>query len=77
MKTIKRYRNGLLIEHIINGVPQKIPLGDRIARIAQPMARKIDKVLKTYLANCGGCKQMQKDLNNGMSITKATKKRFS
>jgi hypothetical protein len=57
-------------------VPRK--RGDRIAAIAQPIARVIDKITggKTHVSTCGGCKQMQKDLNAGMSFGKALRKRL-
>jgi len=38
-------------------------LGDRIARIAQPIARAIDAVAGTDLQNCNGCAQRQELLN--------------
>ncbi len=38
-------------------------LGDRLARIAQPIARAIDAVAGTDLQNCNGCAQRQELLN--------------
>lgn len=51
-------------------------LGDKIATVAQPVARTIDRVLGTNVAGCGGCKQMQQNLNNGMSIKNAIVERL-
>jgi hypothetical protein len=51
-------------------------LGDKIARIAQPIARAIDKVTGTKLAKCGGCKKMKERFNAGMPIVKAVKLRL-
>jgi hypothetical protein len=53
-----------------------VPRGDKIAAIAQPIARAIDRVAGTKLAKCGGCKQMRSDLNAGMPFAKALRKRF-
>lgn len=39
-------------------------LGDAVAVVAQPIARTIDRVLKTNIQGCGGCKQRQAALNN-------------
>ncbi len=50
-------------------------LGDKIAKVAHPIARAIDAVIGTDIQNCGGCKQMQKDLNGGMTVAQAVKKR--
>lgn len=52
-------------------------LGDRIAAIAQPIARMIDAVAGTNVAGCGGCKQMQANLNAGMSIPDAIRHRLN
>lgn len=38
-------------------------LGDLVATIAQPIARTIDRLAGTNLANCGGCKERQAALN--------------
>ena len=38
-------------------------LGDQVAKVAQPIARVIDAVARTNLANCGSCKQRQAALN--------------
>jgi len=50
--------------------------GDKIAAVAQPIARGIDKVLRTKIAGCGGCKKMEHRLNAGMPITEALKLRL-
>ena len=54
----------------------KVGRGDQVAAIAQPVARAIDRIFKTNLQNCEGCKEMQRDLNNGKSFPSALKKRF-
>ena len=38
-------------------------LGDLVAVIAQPVARALDRLLKTKLKDCGGCKERQDELN--------------
>ncbi len=49
--------------------PQDIPgwkprgLGDRVERIAQPIAKAIDKVAGTKIQECGGCKKRRDALN--------------
>jgi hypothetical protein len=44
---------------------EKLPLGlgDRVERIAQPIARVIDKVAGTNIQGCGGCKKRREALN--------------
>lgn len=41
-------------------------LGDRVASIAQPIAKGIDAILGTNIANCGGCAK-RKNLLNSLS----------
>lgn len=41
MNITKRYRDGRLIEHLIEGVAQPVGLGDKIAEIATPIARAL------------------------------------
>jgi hypothetical protein len=41
-------------------------LGDVVAYVAQPIARAIDRVLKTNVAGCGGCKARQTWLNKAV-----------
>jgi len=50
--------------------------GDTIATVAQPIARGIDYFLGTNIQGCGGCKQMQTNLNAGMSLADAFYDRF-
>lgn len=52
-------------------------LGDRIAAVAQPIARGIDSVLGTNVATCGGCKKMQQRLNAGEPIIPTIIKRIT
>ena len=41
----------------------RLGLGDAVAVVAQPIARMIDAVAGTKLANCGGCQSRQAALN--------------
>jgi hypothetical protein len=50
--------------------------GDTIATVAQPIARSIDYFFGTNIQGCGGCKQMQNNLNAGMSFRDAIYDRF-
>jgi hypothetical protein len=50
--------------------------GDRVAVIAQPIARNIDYFFGTNLQGCAGCKAMQNNLNAGMSFSQAIYDRF-
>lgn len=43
---------------------RKIRLGDRVERIAQPIAKAIDKVAGTNIQGCGACKKRKEWLNN-------------
>jgi hypothetical protein len=45
--------------------------GDFIAAGAQPVAKGIDWILGTDIQNCGGCKTMQNNLNQGMGLADA------
>jgi hypothetical protein len=45
-------------------IPKTIGLGDRVERIAQPIAKVIDKVAGTNIQECGGCKKRKEWLNN-------------
>jgi len=38
-------------------------LGDVVERIAKPIARRLDRALKTNLENCGGCAKRRDRLN--------------
>jgi hypothetical protein len=51
-------------------------LGDKIAFVAQPIAKGIDRVIGTNIQGCSGCKQMQDNLNAGMSVTNAIYERW-
>ena len=75
MNATRKWRNGVLVEHTINGVDQ-LGRGTKIARVAQPIARAIDKVAGTKIAGCSGCKKMEKRLDGGMSIIKALRLRM-
>jgi hypothetical protein len=50
--------------------------GDRIGKIAQPIARAIDKVAGTNITGCGGCKKMKARLNAGVPLHRAIKLRL-
>jgi hypothetical protein len=43
-------------------------MGDVVARIAQPIAKVIDKVAGTNIANCGGCKKRQEAMNKAIPL---------
>lgn len=38
-------------------------LGDAVAIVAEPIAAVSDRVLKTHLVGCGGCKRRRQTLN--------------
>lgn len=44
-------------------------LGDRVERIAQPIARAIDKVAGTNIQGCGACQKRKEYLNEKFPIT--------
>lgn len=73
----KYWKDGVLVRHIIDGIPQSVGKGDKIERIAKPIANIIDKVAGTKIVGCGGCKKMKERLNTGMSITEAIKRRLT
>jgi len=43
--------------------PTTLGLGDLVERVAQPIAKIIDKVAKTKIKECGGCKKRKEYLN--------------
>jgi hypothetical protein len=43
--------------------PNPIGLGDRVERIAQPIARVIDRVAGTNIQGCGACQKRKEYLN--------------
>jgi hypothetical protein len=51
-------------------------LGDKIERVARPIAKTIDYIFGTDIQGCKGCEQMRDDLNAGMSFTEAVYDRF-
>jgi hypothetical protein len=68
-------KHGQLIRFEIDGVEQSFPndqLGTRIEKLAQPIARGIDKIAGTNISGCLGCKKMRERLNSGMNIVEAT-----
>lgn len=50
--------------------PQPKPdgLGDRVERIAQPIARVIDKVAGTNIQGCGACQKRKEALNKAFPL---------
>ncbi len=44
--------------------PKPIGLGDRVERIAQPIARVIDKVAGSNIQGCRACQKRKEWLNN-------------
>ncbi len=51
-------------------------LGDKIALIAQPIARGIDAIAGSNVAGCSGCDKMKQNLNSGMSLQDAIYERW-
>lgn len=45
-----------------------VGLGDRVERIAQPIARAIDKVAGTNIQGCGACQKRKEYLNEKFPI---------
>jgi hypothetical protein len=43
-------------------------LGDRVERIAQPIARAIDKVAGTNIQGCGACQKRKEALNKAFPL---------
>lgn len=51
-------------EQLPEGCPKSTQgLGDKVERIAKPIAKVIDRVAHTNLQNCGGCKKRKEYLN--------------
>ena len=44
-------------------IPKANGLGDRVERIAQPIARVIDRVAGTKIQGCGACQKRKEYLN--------------
>lgn len=44
-------------------LPKRFGLGDAVALVAQPIARAVDAVAGTKIAQCGGCKKRRAALN--------------
>lgn len=44
-------------------IPKPNGLGDRVERIAQPVARVIDRLAGTNIQGCGACQKRKKYLN--------------
>tara|TARA_R110000796_G_C14520858_1_gene430849 strand:- start:26 stop:244 length:219 start_codon:yes stop_codon:yes gene_type:complete len=44
--------------------PRPLGLGDRVEKIAQPIAKIIDKVAGTNIQGCGACQKRKEYLNN-------------
>jgi hypothetical protein len=49
--------------------PKPTGLGDRVERIAQPIARAIDKVAGTNIQGCGACQKRKEYLNKKFPST--------
>ena len=43
--------------------------GDIVAIVAQPIARAIDAIAGTNIANCGGCAKRRQAMNEAMPLT--------
>ena len=48
--------------------PSPSGLGDRVERIAQPIARVIDSLAGTNIQQCGGCKKRREALNKAFPL---------
>ena len=78
MSTIKsafeRQRELLIAAGVIKPKPgeEVQKLGDAVASVAQPIARTIDRMLGTKVAECGGCKARQEALNRKFPLTPKT-----
>jgi|TARA_X000001382_G_scaffold95513_1_gene69927 hypothetical protein len=46
------------------GKPRTLGLGDRVEKIAQPIAKIIDKFAGTNIQGCGACQKRKEYLNN-------------
>ena len=51
------------VSQIIGRQRKPFGLGDAVASVAQPIARAIDRVAGTKIAECGGCKKRRAALN--------------
>jgi hypothetical protein len=49
----------------VGGGTSPIRLGDRIARVAEPIAAACDRILGTSLSTCGECQSAKDALNRG------------
>ena len=49
-------------------IPKPNGLGDRVERIAQPIARVIDRLAGTNIQQCGGCKKRREALNKAFPL---------
>jgi len=43
-------------------------VGDIVHKVAQPIARVIDRVAKTNIQGCGGCKKRREALNKAFPL---------
>ncbi|MDR1281022.1 MAG: hypothetical protein LBK99_09395 [Opitutaceae bacterium] len=50
------------------GKTDRIRWGDRIHRVATPVARRIDRTLGTDIEHCGGCREARRALNGGGAL---------
>jgi hypothetical protein len=53
------------LQHLAKFSPQG--LGDKIAQVAQPIAKAMDAILGTAIKNCGGCQNRQNAFNKAFS----------
>ena len=44
-------------------LPKSLGLGDRVEKVAQPIAKVIDKIAGTNIQNCGACQKRKEKLN--------------
>lgn len=51
------------------GKPRPLGLGDRVEKIAKPIAKVIDKIAGTNIQECNACKKRKEYLNNKFKRT--------
>ena len=68
--------NGLIVvpddaaQRILDDCRRIHGAGDIVAIVAQPIARAIDAIAGTNIANCGGCAKRRQAMNEAMPLTR-------
>jgi 7-cyano-7-deazaguanine synthase in queuosine biosynthesis len=47
----------------LKGKKREVKLGDKVEKVAKPIAKAIDYIAGTNIQNCGGCKKRKEALN--------------